>query len=582
MNHSNFLPINKKDLQKRKIQQLDIIIITGDAYVDHPSFGPVIIARFLESHGYTVGIISQPDINNDNDFVELGRPKLFFGISSGNMDSMINHYTAQKKIRSQDAYSPDGKIGLRPDRAVIKYSQIVKRLFKGVPIILGGTEASLRRIPHYDFWSDKIRNSILFDSQADILVYGMGEKQILQIAQLLETKNLSEITEIKGTVVKIRYISQNDRIIFLPEYDKLFNKKKFWQMSQEFENFYRTKTIMQKFSGFYLKHNPPAMPLEQKELDNLYSLPYSRKPHPKYKKSTIKAFEQIKLSITSHRGCFGGCNFCSIGYHQGKTIQSRSIKSIISEIETIKRKDYFHGSISDIGGPSSNMYQMTCKIGISRTCKRNSCIYPKICENLDHSHSYLKKLLRTIKKDDELKNIFVASGIRFDLALKDEDYIKLISKNFTGGLLKLAPEHKSERVLKYMYKPKFDQYLEFYNKFRNFSKQVNKSQAIVPYIIVGHPGATLQDTIELAIYLKKSNVRLKQIQEFTPTPMTKSTMMYFTGLDDQGNKIHISKGRELKLQKALIQWFIPENRKFIIEALVKAKRKNLMRFFLNK
>jgi uncharacterized radical SAM protein YgiQ len=562
-----FLPVNKQDLKSRSITSLDIILISGEAYIDHPSFGIAIIARYLEKYGYKVGIISQPNINSDADFLALGKPNLFFGISSGNMDSMVNHYTAQKKLRSSDAYSPDGITGLRPNRAVIKYTQKIKTIFKNIPVVLGGIEASLRRIPHYDFWSDKLRNSILFDSKADILVYGMGEKAILSIADLLsEGKSIKGITDVPGTVVPIK-IPDKEGLI-LPEYTKQISKGTFHEFNVLFDKNFQNKTIYQKCLGRYLRHNPPQKSLTTKEMDDIYSLPFERKPHPKYGKKKIPAYEQIRLSITSHRGCFGGCSFCTIGYHQGKTIQSRSIKSTYQELELITREKYFHGTITDVGGPSANMYGLFCKLGISDTCTRQSCLSPTICPHLETSSTKNKNLLKKLSSHPKLKHLFVSSGIRFDLALSDNNYIRTISKNHISGLLKLAPEHSVAKVLQLMNKPDFSLYEEFEKRYFKFSKEYNKKQFIVPYIIVGHPGETLEDTLELAIKLKQRNIKLTQIQEFTPTPMTLSTCMYYSGLNFfTGEKIHVAKGREIHLMKALIQWYKPENKKYIMEAL---------------
>jgi uncharacterized radical SAM protein YgiQ len=575
----NFLPTSKKDMTQLSWNQLDVIIITGDAYVDHPAFGPILIARFLEAKGFKVGIISQPDCKTNSDFLKLGRPRLFFGISAGNMDSMVNLYTAQKKLRSEDAYSPGGKTDLRPNRATIVYTQKVQTLFKDIPVVLGGIEASLRRIPHYDFWSNKLRNSILFDSKADILVYGMGEKPVLEIAERLATgEQIDKLDNIRGTVV----ISKNNSTgVRLPEFSNSFSRKDFIKQHKIFENHYREKVLSQKFGNRFLIHNPPSHPLSQGEMDEIYNLPFTRESHPMYKGKKIPAFLQIQNSVTSHRGCFGGCSFCAIGLHQGKTIQSRSRNSILKELKEITRKEYFKGTISDIGGPTANMYNMHCKINISETCQRNSCLFPSFCSQLDIFHKEQKKLLSSAKKLQGIKHVFVSSGIRFDLALYDKEYIQQLAKHHVSGLLKLAPEHKSEKVLKLMCKPSFNLYEKFRQYFDTYCKKIGKEQYIVPYLVAGHPGATLQDTIELAIYLRKNNIKLKQIQEFTPTPMTASTYMYYTGTDLKGNKINIPKGREMRLMKALLQWFEPENRKLVIEALRKTHRSELIGFFLD-
>ena len=576
---NNFLPTSQKDLKDRGWKQLDIIIITGDAYVDHPSFGPIIIARSLEAEGYKVGIISQPDWKSDADFKKLGRPKLFFGVSSGNMDSMINHYTALRKIRSEDAYSPDGKSGLRPNRAAIVYTQKIRSIFKDIPVILGGVEASMRRLPHYDYWSDKLRNSIIFDSRADILVYGMGERTINTIADRLNNgEDIKEMNNIPGTVVMGKEI---ESAVVLPEFSSDLSKTDFLKMHKIFWHDFRDKILIQQFGKSFLIHNPPAKSLSTKELDKVYDLDFTRLPHPDYKGKQIPAFTQIKDSITAHRGCFGGCHFCAIGEHQGKTIRSRSINSIIKEIKNIAIDPNFKGTISDIGGPSANMYGMSCKLGISETCKITSCLFPDICPHLETSHEAQKKLLNEVRKLRRVKHSFISSGIRFDLALKDIDYIKTVAKYHTSGLLKLAPEHISPEVLHYMNKPSIKLYERFHGIYSDYCNDIGKRQFIVPYIIVGHPGSSLKETIQLATYLKKNGIKLKQIQQFTPTPMTQSTMMYYTGLDLDGKKINTPKGREIRLQKALVQWFVPQNKKLIIEALKNAGRRDLIDFFLD-
>ena len=576
---NNFLPTSQTDLKNRGWKQLDIIIITGDAYVDHPSFGPVIIARSLEAEGYKVGIISQPNWQNDADFKKLGRPRLFFGISSGNMDSMINHYTALRKIRSEDAYSPGGKSGLRPNRAAVVYTQKIRAIYKDTPVILGGVEASMRRLPHYDYWSDNLRNSIIFDSRADILVYGMGERTITSIANRLNNgEDINNMKNIHGTVVIGKEIKD---AIVLPEFSSDLLKNDFLKMHKIFWHGFRDKVLIQKFGKSFLIHNPPAKPLSTKELDDVYDLNFTRQPHPDYNGKKIPAFTQIKDSVTAHRGCFGGCHFCAIGEHQGKTISSRSINSIIKEIKTIAADYNFKGTISDIGGPSANMYGMSCKLGISETCKITSCLFPEICPNLETSHGAQKKLLNEVRKLRKVKHSFISSGIRFDLALKDIDYIKTVAKYHTSGLLKLAPEHISPEVLQYMNKPSIKLYERFHDIYSDYCNNIGKKQFIVPYIIVGHPGSSLKETIQLATYLKMKGIRLKQIQQFTPTPMTQSTMMYYTGLDLDGKKINTPKGREIRLQKALVQWFVPQNKKLIIEALKNAGRKDLIAFFLD-
>lgn len=573
-----FLPCSKEECRSLSWDQLDVIIISGDAYVDHPSFGSALIGRWLVANGYRVGIIPQPDWHNDAAFQALGSPRLCFAISAGNMDSMVNHYTAQRKLRSDDAYSPDGKSGFRPDRATIVYAQQIRKLFGKIPILIGGVEASLRRIPHYDFWSDKIRNSILFDSRADLLIYGMAEKPVLEtVKKLDEGFKIADLTDIPGTVCSVSAVT--DDAVILPEFQQNFGKAEFIEMSKLFYQNQSRKVIYQKFSRRFLKHNKPALPLTQAELDSVYAFPFQRMPHPGYGSKKIPAFEQIKNSVTTHRGCFGGCRFCSINLHQGRTIQSRSRESISNELDSISRTPYFKGTISDLGGPSANMYGLFCKKNPDSDCNRESCLYPAICPQLETSHKQLRKMLRMSYQHPMVKNLFVASGIRFDLALQDPAYIRELAEDYTGGLLKLAPEHQSRNVLDLMGKAGFELYLKFSEIFLKASQKAGKEQYIIPYIMVGHPGETLADTVELAVYLKKQHLRLQQVQEFTPTPMTISTMMYYTGQDLKGNTIHVPGRREVKLQKALVQWYKKENRKYVKEALQKCGRSELNRFF---
>ncbi|HPY96587.1 MAG TPA: YgiQ family radical SAM protein [Candidatus Cloacimonadota bacterium] len=572
-----FLPTSKAEMNARGWEQLDIIIISGDAYIDHPSFSAAIIGRHLESLGYKVGIIAQPDINSEKDFTALGSPRLFFGVTSGNMDSMVNHYTAQNKIRTDDAYSPDGKAGLRPNRAVMIYTQKIKTYFKKIPVVIGGIEASLRRIPHYDYWSNTVKDSILSDCKADILVYGAGEIPIAEIAQRIE-KNES-LENIRGTVI----ISANKpgNACELPAFQTVKDKKGYYEMMKSFFEHYLNKTLFMPHQKRYLVHYPPSQAMTTEQLDKVYDLPYKRLPHPMYKGSKIPAFEQIKESITAHRGCFGGCNFCAIGLHQGKAIQSRSEKSILNEVAIISQQPYFEGIISDIGGPSANMYKLYCKLKIAETCKKESCLYPEICPHLETSQEPYRKLLRKALNQPNVKRVYISSGVRFDLALKDISFSKDLAKYYTGGHLKLAPEHVNDRVLQLMFKPKKRVYDDFCQLFTDISHANGKEQYILPYIIVGHPGSTLETGLELAIYLKNNNIKVRQIQEFTPTPMSISTLMYYTEMDfTTGKKVFVPRGRQIRLQKALAQWFIPENKKYVYEALRELNRLDLLDFFL--
>lgn len=575
-----FLPVTTQDLKRLGWGGCDVILVTGDAYVDHPSFGAALLGRWLQSKGFRVGVISQPDWRSDADFMSLGRPSLFFGVTSGNMDSLVNHYTARKRIRSDDAYTPGGKTGKRPDRAVIVYTQALKRIFKNVPVVTGGIEASLRRIPHYDFWSDKLRNSILFDSKSDILVYGMAEKALLEIANAMRAGcGVEELVNVKGTVVKTSETSSKG--VFLPEYEFGDPVNDFVVMSKIFYDNYRQREMFQKFRNKFLKHNPPSEPLTQSELDGLYRLPFLRRPHYKYGNKIIPAFEQIKLSITTHRGCFGGCNFCAISMHQGRVIQSRSPESISDEISTIASQDYFHGTLTDLGGPTANMYGMGCKSD-SSICKRKSCLVPEICHHLNHDHSKLKEMLQKQNTKKNVKHIFVSSGIRHDLALLDKSYINLVSLRHVGGLMKVAPEHLSENTLRHMNKPSFTIYEKFVRTYFDCIKKINKKLSVVPYIIVGHPGSRPEDTVSLAMFLKKNNIKLEQVQEFTPTPMTVSTLMYYTQRDfDSGEKLYIPSMRETRLRKCLVQWYVRDNRKYIREFLKFAGRPDLISFFMS-
>jgi len=522
----------------------DIILISGDAYIDHPSFGVPIIARTLEAAGFRVGIIAQPDWHNDADFMALGAPRLFFGISSGNMDSMVNHYTAQRRLRSDDAYSPQGKSGKRPDRAVMIYTNIIKRLYKGIPVLIGGVEASLRRVAHYDFWQNKVRNSILADSKADLLIYGMAEHTITDLAQKLNAgKHISELNDLPSTVCFCKEAGEPR----LPDADQCGDKNTFHLMNRVFYDNYATKALFQLNGGRWIKHNPPAPALPGKELDRIYSLPFMNAPHPTYGNQRIPAWEQIKQSITSHRGCYGGCNFCAIAVHQGRRIQSRSAASIIAEARKLK------GTISDVGGPSANMYGSYCKLGFPDSCPRRSCIFPEICPNLVLDHEAQLHLLDTISKLPDIKHVFIASGIRHDLVLGNKRYIKAIATKYTGGRLKLAPEHSAPNVLKLMGKPPIERFEAFSKEYFEELRSSGLKRQIIPYIIIGHPGTTMEDAIALKHWLEKHKIHVEQVQEFTPTPMTISTCMYYTGMDfESGSPIHIPSPGEIRKQKELI------------------------------
>ncbi len=534
-------------MRSRGWDSLDIIIISGDAYVDHPSFAAAIIARSLEAGGYRVGIIPQPDWRKDEDFLALGRPALFFGISAGNMDSMVNHYTAQRKLRHDDAYSPGGVAGLRPDRASLIYTNILKRLFKGVPVVLGGIEASLRRIAHYDYWQDKTRSSVLSDSKADMIIYGMGEKPVLELAKRLSAgESISQIQDLPSSVVFSASAPDSDALL-LPEAEKCSDKETFLAMTRLFSEHNGSKVIYQQSAKRWIRHNPPTAELTTPELDAIYDLPYQNKAHPVYEGKKIPAFEQIKASLTSHRGCYGGCNFCAIACHQGRKVQSRSEASLLKEAAKHK------GTISDVGGPTANMFASRCKLGFPDSCKRQSCLYPNLCPNLAYDHEKQLKLLDKISKLPGIKHVYIASGIRHDLALQDPNYIRALATRYIGGRLKLAPEHSVPRVLRLMGKPEIGLYEEFCRKFQDFTATAGIKRQVIPYLIIGHPGTTMEDAIQLRNWLQKNRIKVEQVQEFTPTPMSISTCMYYTGLDYYtGQPIHIPSPGEVRKQKDLI------------------------------
>jgi len=554
-----FVPVTLEDVARNGWDSVDIVLITGDAYIDHPSFGIPLLSRYLIHHGFRVGIISQPQ--SDADFTALGRPRLFFGISSGNMDSMVCHYTAQRKPRSEDAFSPNNQSGLRPDRATLVYCQKIKQLYKNIPVVLGGIEASMRRIPHYDFWSDKLRNSILIESKASILVYGHGERQILEIAHRLSQQQT--LSDIPGTCILSKESPQLG--VQLPEYNAVSTPQAFYQLTHTFMEHYRTTPLYYPHLDRFYIHHTPAEPLTTAEIDSIYDLPFTRDVHPMYHGKRIKAFDQIKYSVTSHRGCYGGCSFCAVGLHQGRSIQSRSASSIIKEIDSITEKKYFKGTITDIGGPTANMYGTGCKKNISHSCKKRSCLYPEVCKNLLTSEKSYLTLLKTAKK--KVNHVFITSGIRHDLALKQPEFIQDLCFFYTSGQVKLAPEHIAPTTLHYMYKPSADKYIQFCDIYARLCEQIDVKQYIIPYFIVGFPGTTTADAVILHEYLYKNNIHIEQVQEFTPTPMTIATMMYYTGLDfDTGEPIYVPKGREIRLQKALAQWYQKENKKLLMQA----------------
>ncbi|WP_027623723.1 YgiQ family radical SAM protein [Clostridium lundense] len=583
----NFLPINKKDLKDRGIDQLDFVLVTGDAYVDHPSFGTAIISRVLEDAGYTVGVIAQPDWKDVNSFKVLGKPKLAFLVNSGNIDSMVNHYTAAKKRRHDDLYSPGGEEGHRPDRAVIVYSNKVKEAYKDVPIVIGGIESSLRRFAHYDYWDNKVRRSILLDAKADLLIYGMGEKTIVQLADLLKYgMTFSNITNLRGTVYSTNDISNLKDYVKVPSYEECVENKKSYAESFKLEYYeqdpIRGKGIIQKHNDRYVVQNPPQLPLTQEEMDIVYSLPYTRTYHPMYEsKGGIPAIQEVKFSITSHRGCFGSCSFCALTFHQGRIIQNRSGDSIIEEAKLLTSLDDFKGYIHDVGGPTANFRHKACKIQEKvGTCKDRQCMFPSPCKNLIADHSEYLNILRKIRSLPNVKKVFIRSGIRFDYLMcdKNDTFFQELCKYHISGQLKVAPEHISNKVLKLMGKPNKNIYDKFAEKYHNINKKINKKQYLVPYLMSSHPGSDLNAAVELAEYIKKMGYTPEQVQDFYPTPGSLSTAMYYTGINPlTGNSVYIPREqKEKNMQRALLQFGMPQNYKLVREALEKCGREDLI------
>jgi uncharacterized radical SAM protein YgiQ len=638
------LPMSREEMDALGWDSCDIILVTGDAYIDHPSFGMALIGRLLEAQGFRVGIISQPDWTSAKEFTSLGRPNLFFGVTGGNMDSMVNRYTSDKKIRSNDAYTPDGIAGKRPDRAVNVYSHRCREAFKDVPIIIGGIEASLRRIAHYDYWSDKVRKSVLLDSKADLLVYGNAERQIVEIAhRLAGGESIAELTGIRGTVHFIKQIpegwvvkdsSQIDKpgeispiqnpyqeepacdkkpetlapnenvikfdrqllrnqrsktVIRLPAYESVADDPVLYAHTSRVmhaeTNPGNARTLMQQHGTRHIWVNPPPIPLTTKEMDGVYDLPYSRLPHKEYGKANIPAFEMIQHSVNIMRGCFGGCTFCSITEHEGRIIQSRSEDSIIKEIEAIRdTSPNFTGHISDLGGPTANMYRLACKDKqIEASCRKPSCVYPGICPNLNTDHSSLIKLYRRARALPGIKKIFIASGLRYDLAVESPEYVKELVMHHVGGYLKIAPEHTEQGPLSKMMKPGIGTYDRFKAMFEQFSKEAGKEQYLIPYFIAAHPGTTDGDMLNLAIWLKRNGFRADQVQAFLPSPMAIATAMYHSGKDTlrkvsrTSENIALPKSvKQRRLHKAFLRYHDPKNWPLLREALKDMGRNDLI------
>ena len=590
-----FLPTTKEEMEKLGWDRPDIILFSGDAYVDHPSFGAAVIGRVLQDAGYKVAIVPQPNWRDDlRDFKKLGKPRLFFGVSAGAMDSMVNHYTANRRLRHSDAYTPDGRHGMRPDYPTIVYSQILKKLYPDVPVIAGGIEASLRRLTHYDYWKDSLRPSILSESGADMICYGMGEKTMAEIARRLnQGEKIGDIKDIPQTVFYSDDSPSSEDII-LHSHESCLKDKKLqaqnFRKIEEESNKYNGNVIWQSVGGRNIRVNPMHPPMSEEEMDKVYSLPFTRVPHPRYKGKVIPAYEMIRHSVTLHRGCFGGCSFCTISAHQGKFISSRSKESVLKEVDKVTEMDDFKGYISDLGGPSANMYGMKGKdLEICKKCARPSCLHPVVCKNLDTDHSALLDIYRAVDKNKKIKKSFVGSGVRYDLAMadggepstkaKNREYIEELIRNHVSGRLKVAPEHTSDKVLKLMRKPSFDLFKKFKSIFDKVNNESQLNQQLIPYFISSHPGCELNDMAELAADTKDLNFHLEQVQDFTPTPMTLATEMFYTGINPYtGEKVYTAtKEKEKLAQRRLFFWYKPEEKESIKKDLKSIGRMDILR-----
>ncbi len=585
-----FLPLCRKDMEARGWEQVDFVYVIGDAYVDHPSFGHAIISRLLEAHGYRVGMISQPDWKDEKSIAVYGEPRLGFLVSAGNMDSMVNHYSVSRKRRPADAYTAGGVTGKRPDHAAVVYGNLIRRTYKDTPVILGGIEASLRRLAHYDYWSDKLKRSILLDSGADMISYGMGERSILEIAEALDSGiAVQDLTYIDGTAVKVKNLDSVYDAVLLPSYEELKADKRKYAKS-----FYTQYCNTDPFSGkrlaepyqehLYVVQNPPAKPLTQMEMDDVYGLPYRYTYHPSYEsQGGVPAIEEVRFSLTSSRGCFGGCNFCALTFHQGRIIQSRSKESLLAEAKKMTKQKEFKGYIHDVGGPTANFRHPSCeKQKKDGVCPKKQCLFPKPCKNLRADHREYVELLQSLRKLPGVKKVFIRSGIRFDylLADKDQTFLKELCSFHVSGQLKVAPEHVSDAVLKLMGKPENQVYKEFVKKFTKMNERLGKKQYLVPYLMSSHPGSTWKEAVELAGFCRDMGYMPEQVQDFYPTPSTISTCMYYTGLGPRTEKpVYVPKNpHEKAMQRALIQYQNPANYELVKEALIKAGRTDLIGF----
>ncbi|MFW5649959.1 MAG: YgiQ family radical SAM protein [Acetivibrio ethanolgignens] len=586
----DFLPISKEDMKKRGWTEVDFVYVIGDAYVDHHSFGPAIISRVLESHGYKVGIISQPDWKKDESIAVFGKPRLGFLICGGNMDTMVNHYTVAKKHRKQDAYTPGGVMGKRPDRATIVYGNLIRRTYKDSPIIIGGIEASLRRLGHYDYWSDSVKRSILLDSGADILSYGMGEHSIVEIADALDSGlAVSDITFIQGTVYRAKSLEDVYDYKLLPDFDRIKSEKRAFAESFYIQycntDPYSGQRLVEKYKEMeYVVQNPPAKPLTQEEMDEVYSLPYMRTYHPSYEKEGgVPAMKELAFSLVSNRGCFGGCNFCALTFHQGRIVQTRSHESIIEEARLLTQEKDFKGYINDVGGPTANFRHAACEKQKTRgACPTKQCLFPAPCKNLKIDHQDYCELLKKLRSLPKVKKVFIRSGIRFDYLSHDKDrrFTRELCEHHVSGQLKVAPEHVSDKVLKLMGKPENAVYERFIKEYKKINKELDKKQYVVPYLMSSHPGSDMKEAVKLAEYIRDLGYMPEQVQDFYPTPATISTCMYYTGLDPRTKeKVYVPKTmKEKQMQRALIQYRNPENYELVAEALRIAGRTDLIGF----
>lgn len=590
-NREHFLPVSREDMEQRGWDQCDFVYITGDAYVDHSSFGPAIISRHLEAHGYRVGIISQPDWKRDDSIAVLGEPRLAFLVSGGNMDSMVNHYTVAKKRRRTDAYTPGGQMGTRPDYAVVVYANLIRRTYKHTPVIIGGIEASLRRLAHYDYWSDKIKRSVLLDSGADLISYGMGEHSIREIADALDSGlAVQDITFVPGTVYRTREgeLSAYEPVM-LPSFEEIVGDKRKYAESFmiQYTNTdpFTAKPLVESYPGKVLVvQNPPALPLTTQEMDDIYAYPYTGTYHPDYEREGgVPAIQEIRFSLTSCRGCFGGCSFCALTFHQGRIVQTRSHQSIMEEAEKMTKDPEFKGYIHDVGGPTANFRRTSCdKQSEKGVCQNKQCLFPKPCKNLQVDHSDYVRLLRKLKKLPGVKKVFVRSGIRFDYVMADRDdtFLKELCQDHISGQLRVAPEHISDQILRAMGKPPHNVYQQFLDRYGRVNRLTGKKQYVVPYLMSSHPASTLKEAVELAEYVRDLGYMPQQVQDFYPTPGTVSTCMYYTGLDPRTMKpVYVpKKPHEKAMQRALIQYRDPKNYELVKEALLKAGRGDLIGF----